>query len=312
MNLSFDDDQLAFRDAVRELLAKECPPTAVRQPTSAAWTALAEMGALGVLAPEADGGMGLDERWLVLVLEEAGYAALPQPIVETAAVAAPIVGALSTPHAMIATDLGGPIVPWADSADELLLSDPDRGLVLVPRAGVELEPVHTVDAPRQASRIMAVRDEGRVLDADAELAFERGAWGTAAYLVGLGQRMLDMTVDYVKEREQFGVPIGSFQAIKHHLANAAGQLAFARPLVYQAAWALAVDDPDRSRHVSSAKAFASDAAEFVGGRALQCHGGIGYTTEADLHLFLTRTWALARSWGGAPWHRDRIGHALGV
>ncbi|HEY6533054.1 MAG TPA: acyl-CoA dehydrogenase family protein, partial [Acidimicrobiales bacterium] len=121
-----------------------------------------------------------------------------------------------------------------------------------------------------------------------------------------------MTVAYTIEREQFGVPIGSFQAVKHHLANAATQLTVARPLVYQAAWALAVADPDRSRHVSSAKAFTSDMAEFVGGRALQCHGGIGYTTEADLHLFLTRTWALSRSWGGAAWHRDRIGTALGI
>ena len=93
--------------------------------------------------------MGLDERWLVLVLEEAGYAGLPQPIVETAAVAAPIIGERGDVDAMVASDLGGPIVPWAAEADQLLLGDPERGLVLVPRAAVELEPVHTVDAPRR-------------------------------------------------------------------------------------------------------------------------------------------------------------------
>jgi alkylation response protein AidB-like acyl-CoA dehydrogenase len=312
MRISFDDDQLAFRDAVRELLAKECPPSAVRQPTTAAWHALAEMGVLGVTAPEADGGMGLDERWLVLMLEEAGYAGLPQPIVETAAVAAPIIGERADVDSIVASDLGGPIVPWAAESDQLLLVDGQGGLYVVPRAAAELEPVKTVDRGRHAARIVAVREEGRALDADVDLAFDRGAWGTAAFMVGLSQRMLDMTVDYVKEREQFGVPIGSFQAVKHHLADAAAQLTFARPLVYQAAWSLAVDHESRSRDVSTAKAVVSDMAEFVGRKALQCHGAIGFTTEADLHLFMKRAWALARTWGDAAWHRDRIGQSLGI
>jgi alkylation response protein AidB-like acyl-CoA dehydrogenase len=312
MRLSFDDDQLAFRDAVRELLAKECPPSAVRQPTTAAWNALAEMGALSLTAPESDGGLGLDERYLVLVLEEAGYAGLPQPIVETAAVAAPIIGDRGDGDAIIASDLGGPVVPWAAEADQLLLADGEGGLALVPRAAAELEPVKTVDHARHGSRVVAVRDGGRALDADLELAFDRGAWGTAAFLIGLSRRMLDMTVAYVVEREQFGVPIGSFQAVKHHLADAAAQLAFARPVVYQAAWSLAVEDGNRSRDVSTAKAMASDAAVFVGRKALQCHGAIGFTTEADLHLFQKRSWALARTWGDAAWHRDRIGQSLGI
>jgi alkylation response protein AidB-like acyl-CoA dehydrogenase len=311
MRISFEDDQLAFRDAVRELLAKECPPSAVRQPTTAAWHALAEMGVLGVTAPEADGGMGLDERWLVLVLEEAGYAGLPHPIVETAAVAAPIIGELADADSLIASDLGGPVVPWAAESDQLLLAG-EGGLSLVPRAAVDLEPVKTVDRARHAARVVAVRDGGRALDADVGLAFDRGAWGASAFLIGQAQRMLDMTVEYVKEREQFGVPIGSFQAVKHHLADAAAQLTFARPLVYQAAWSIAVGHDDRSRDVSTAKAVVSDAAELVGRKALQCHGAIGFTTEADLHLYLKRTWALARSWGDSAWHRDRVGVALGV
>jgi hypothetical protein len=144
------------------------------------------------------------------------------------------------------------------------------------------------------------------------LAFDRGAWGTAAVLVGLAQRMLDLTTEYVKERHQFGVPVGSFQAVKHHLADAALQLEFARPAVYRAAWSLAVRDNDRSRDVSMAKAMASDAAQFVGRQALQCQGAIGYTVESDLHLYLKRSWALARSWGDAWWHRDRVGALLGL
>ena len=304
MRFSFDDDQLTFRDAVRDLLAKECPPDAVREPTRGVWDALAEMGVPTLLATEAAGGMGLDERWLVLLLEEAGYAGLPHPIVETAAVAMPLVAERVDSTAMITTDLGGPIVPWASEATHLLLAD---GPALVLVGGVD-----AVDRHRFAGRVAWEPGVATGVAGSRDLAFDRGAWGTAAFLVGLGQRMLDLTVAYVNEREQFGVPVGSFQAVKHHLADAALHLAFARPAVHRAAWSLATKSPDVVRDVSMAKAMASDAAMLTGRKALQCHGAIGYTEEADLHLFLKRSWALARSWGDASWHRDRIGIALGI
>ena len=246
--------------------------------------------------------MGLDEKWLVLLLEEAGYAGLPHPIVETAAVAMPVIADRVPADAMITTDLGGPLVPCAADADFVLL-----GTQLV--SGATVEPAESVDRGRRVGRVTGAGDD---LDIDGALAFDRGAWGTAAFLIGLGQRMLDITVGYVSEREQFGVPVGSFQAVKHHLADAALQLAFARPAVERAAWSLATNDEHRSRDVSMAKAMASDAAELVGRKALQCHGAIGYTEEADLHLVLKRTWALTRTWGDAEWHRDRIGRALGI
>jgi alkylation response protein AidB-like acyl-CoA dehydrogenase len=135
---------------------------------------------------------------------------------------------------------------------------------------------------------------------------ERLTLGAAAQLVGLGQRMLDLTVDYAKQREQFGVPIGSFQAVKHHLANALKELAFARPAVWRAA---ATMEP---RDISMAKAMASDAASFSGRQALQCHGAIGYTIEHDLHRYLKRTWTLARTHGDAAWHRERIAERLEI
>jgi alkylation response protein AidB-like acyl-CoA dehydrogenase len=135
-------------------------------------------------------------------------------------------------------------------------------------------------------------------------AFDRGVLGTAAQQCGLADRMLELTVAYVKERQQFGVPVGSFQAVKHHLANARLALEFARPLLYRAAVTL---DPV---HVSMAKRKADDAALVTAGVALQCHGAIGYTTEYDLHLFMKRSWALARSWGDAAWHRDRVRRAI--
>src|SRR5439155_24977645 len=113
-------------------------------------------------------------------------------------------------------------------------------------------------------------------------------------------------------REQFGRPVGSFQAVKHHLADVLVQLELARPVVYRAAWSLAHRLPERSTHVSMAKACASDAAGEAARAALQCHGAIGYSFEHDLHLWMKRAWALARTWGDAAWHRARIGVNMGI
>ena len=135
---------------------------------------------------------------------------------------------------------------------------------------------------------------------------EPPALAAAAQLLGLGHRMLVLTVDYVKERKQFGVPVGSFQAVKHQLADSLKELAFARPAVWRAAATL------EPRDVSMAKAMASDAASFVARRALQCHGAIGYTVEYELHRYLKQTWVLARAFGDAAWHRDRIAKELKI
>jgi hypothetical protein len=336
MRFALSDEQVAFRDAVRDLLAKECTPAVVRAAWEApageldrgVWESLDAMGVLSLLVPEADGGLGLDETYLVPILEECGRVALPHPVVETAMVAAPLLGAGT---GMVSTDLGGPNVPCADDADQLLLSWGDQ-LRVVRRGDVALAPVDTVDRSRRAARGPAApqaswhpvgdgpSERAPVADAPGQvvaddpaavaLALDRGALGTAAVLVGLGQAMLDMTVAYVTERHQFGKPIGSFQAVKHHLADAALALELTRPAVWRAAWSTAQDDPARARDVSMAKAMASDTAELVGRKALQCHGAIGYTVEADLHLYLKRAWALARAWGDAAHHTDRVAAAL--
>jgi alkylation response protein AidB-like acyl-CoA dehydrogenase len=316
VRFAFTDFQLEFQQEVRNLLFKTCTPATVRAawegtPDRQAWRSLAEMGVLDVVVPEDQGGLGLDEVSLVLILQEAGYAGLPDPLVETAAVAMPLVGDRIEHGSTVTSNLGGPIVPWAADADFVLVGD-TASVRLVPSSDVAVEPVETVDGSRRAGRITVAGGEEVATGDAAALAFDRGALGTAAVLIGLGQKMLDLTVGYVTERKQFGKPIGSFQAVKHHLANAARELAFASPAVYRAAWSVANESPDRTRDVSMAKAMASDAAEFVGRAALQCHGAIGYTMEYDLHLYLKRSWALARSWGDAAWHRDRVGQSLGV
>jgi len=300
VHFAFTDDQLAFRDAVRELLERECTPAHVR----AAWTnetgrvpglweQLTEMGVVGMLVPESRGGLGMTMADLVLILEETGRGAVPEPIVQTAAFGP---GLVDQAGQVLAS--GVSLVPWADTAD-VIVTEAGR----FERAEVELVARQSVDGAR---RLFEVHGTPAPLDDPAALegAFVRATIGTAAQQCGLAQRMLDLTADYAKERRQFGVPIGSFQAVKHHLANARIALEFARPLVYRAAVTL---DP---LHASMAKSKADDAALVTARAALQCHGAIGYTTEYDLHLYMKRAWALARSMGEGPLHRARVTEAI--
>ena len=176
--------------------------------------------------------------------------------------------------------------------------------------------------------------------ASVSLAFDRGATAAAASCVGLAQHMLDTTVEYAKEREQFGKPVGSYQAVKHHLADVAKAVSFARPSVYAAAWAVAqsavkenavsqsavsensvkqgttsrsaISETDRAQYVSAAKSLASDAADLAAAKCLQCHGAIGYTFEHDLQLWLKRAWTTSVSWGSASYHRHRLANLLGI
>ena len=182
------------------------------------------------------------------------------------------------------------------------------------RDDLDLVPEATVDGSRLLSRVTRARG-GTVLTDDpavTEAAWQRGVLGTSALLTGLALRMLELTVGYVKQREQFGVPVGSFQAVKHALAGALVAVEFARPVVLAAAWAQAAGAADAARQTSAAKVLATDAALLVARTAIQCHGALGYTTEYDLHLFAKRVWALAPAWGDPAAHRALIADSLGV
>jgi hypothetical protein len=305
MHFAFSDDQLALRDATRDLLANECTPAHVRDAWTndtgrvpGLWEQLTDMGIVGMLAPESAGGLGLGYVDLVLVLEESGRFAVPEPLVETAAWGVPFLG--RTDLTVAASEF---FVPWADSAD-VIFTAAGR----YERSEVDLIPRPSVDGSR---RLFEVLGTPTAVDVTSQLAaYERGVCGIAAQQCGLADRMLEMTADYVKERKQFGVPVGSFQAVKHHLANARIALEFARPLVYRAAASIADGDPDTSIHASMAKAKADAAARAAAQVALQCHGAIGYTTEYDLHLYMKRSWALARSWGDTKLHHGRVQRAI--
>jgi alkylation response protein AidB-like acyl-CoA dehydrogenase len=212
---------------------------------------------------------------------------------------------------MVTTTLGGAPACVVD-ADAALVEDGGR-LVLLET--LDARPVETVDRARRTGELTVSPAEGTVITDDPSViatAFDRGVLGTAAQLVGLSRAMLDLTVAYVIERQQFGVPVGSFQAVKHHLADALLGIEFAAPAVARAAATTAAGAPTRARDVSMAKALASDAAAVTGRAALQCHGAIGYTVEHDLHLYLKRSWALVRAWGDRTFHAERVAAALSL
>jgi alkylation response protein AidB-like acyl-CoA dehydrogenase len=317
MEFAFTDDQLAFRDAVRDLFAKECPPAVVRAAwtnvdgrSGAAWDALGAMGVLGALVPETDGGLGLTALDVVLLAEEAGYAALPEPFVEHVLVGAPLVAESDAGVATGATTVtaGDPLAPYSFVAEIAVLLAPDAQIAR--RDASDYTAEVSVDGSRRLGRLVTTTGARPLTRAELSETFWRGTLGYSAQLVGLARRMLDMTVAYVSERKQFGAPIGSFQAIKHHLADVRIAIEFAAPLVYRAAYSLGVGDPEAMLHCSMAKAQSADAAELAAGAALQCHGAIGYSYEYDLHLWMKRSWALARTWGDASWHRDRVARAI--
>ena len=307
MRFAFTDDQQLFAEGLRDLLAKECTPAHVRAAWDenaghdfTLWNHLAEMGVFGMVVPEAAGGLGGNDVDLVLLLEELGRAAVPGPVLETAAVVAPALGDGAT-VGTAALD-GSPYVPHAHVAS----------LVLVPGGvvrtdGASLTAVASIDGGR---RLFIVDGAVEPFAYDEALAFDRGALAAAAYLVGLSERMIDVAAEYARQREQYGRPIGVNQAVKHLLADALLKVEFAKPAVYRAAWSVAEGEPTRARDVSMAKAFASDAAYRTSRSAMQVHGAIGYTWEADLQLWMKKAWALQRAWGDATFHRRRVAEAV--
>lgn len=329
MKFEVSEEATTLRNAAAHLLAKEVPPKVVRTGWSqsssdvvrTAWRKLTQVGVAGTIVEEHRGGLGLDANSLAPLLESIGYSGLPIPVVETVAVAAPILPNEIVPSVLagdviVAAQLAeGDLVPFGQQAELILLRDSDT-LRLHERDKLELHPVRAVDGSRALARLVRpAADAGTVLAADAATvtaAWRRGVLGTAALLTGLAQRLLEMTVEYVQRREQYGTPIGSFQAIQHALADALLALEFARPAVLAAAWSQAATASDVRPRTALAKVLASDAARLVARTALQCHGAMGYTTEYDLHLFAKRIWALASSWGKPQQLRNDIAVTLGI
>jgi alkylation response protein AidB-like acyl-CoA dehydrogenase len=329
----FTDEQFQLRDAARDFFTGESPATHVRAMWDSEtgrspdlWKKMAEIGFVGLTVPEEHGGLGMDEVDLVLILEEAGKVALPEPFLETTAVAAPTLVEAGTEaqraewlpriaagEAIVTIQLGQQkLVSDAHVAD-LLICERDGQLHAVPKDKFNAVFQPSMDGARRVFTVEAETGDDTLMTGGAEAAvkaFDRAAWATAAFLDGIAQTELDMTVAYIKERQQFGRPVGSFQAVKHKMAETLLVVESAKAAIWYAAYAISVDSPDRSTAVSVAKSYATDAEFKAKYEALQCHGGIGFTWEHDLHLWLKRGKALASAYGSARWHRDRLAEGV--
>jgi hypothetical protein len=317
VKFDLDEQQRDFSASIDAAMSAADVPAAVRAwsageagPGRKVWSTLADLGVTALMVPEKFDGIEAHPVDLAVAAERLGYWGVPGPIAESLAVAPVLLADLEdggrrsaalANGEFIATVAQPPHTPRAVDADT-------AGLILLAgdgevREGEAGERHASVDPARGLFDVTPV---GEPQKADTARAFEFGALATAAQLVGAGQAMLDASVAYAKQRSQFGRVIGSYQAIKHKLADVYVAVELARPLVYGAALSLADGSPDTARDVSAAKAAASDAALLSARSSLQTHGAIGFTQEHDLSLLLLRAQALRSAWGDPTWHRRRV------
>jgi alkylation response protein AidB-like acyl-CoA dehydrogenase len=311
VKFALDEQQRDFAASIDAALGAADLPAAVRAWSAGdvaagrkVWEQLANLGVTALAVPEKFDGLEADPVDLVVALERLGRWCVPGPVAESIAVA-PVLLADDQRSAglasgeLIATVALPPQVPRAVDADTagLVLLAGDHGVS-------EAEPGAEHESVDPSRRLFEVTAAGAAWQADVRRAYEFGALATAAQLVGAAEALRDAAVDYAKQRTQFGRIIGSYQAIKHKLADVHIAIELARPLVYGAALSL------QPRDVSAAKAAASEAGLLAARSALQTHGAIGFTQEHDLSLLLLRVQALRSAWGTPEAHRRRVLEAL--
>jgi alkylation response protein AidB-like acyl-CoA dehydrogenase len=307
MDFSFTDEQEQLRREARTFLADRYPFERVAELADsdegwdpASWKELAELGWIGVSAPEEAGGAGLGFLEEAVLFEELGRALYPGPYFSTVALALPELPAEPAREVVSgdvrwSASLDGSFVPDLAIVDRVLVVH-DGALVAVPAEGEELE---TMDSTRRLGRLADGAGEP-VGDASAfERMRVRAFAALAMEAVGISARVLELAVEHAKSREQFGKPIGIYQAVSHKLADSYALTELARSLAYWAAWAVSEGDEEAPVAAASAKAYASDVAVRVCEYAIQAHGGIGFTWEHPLHRYYKRAeWI--QSYGGFP------------
>lgn len=332
MDFTFSEDQLLFQQSVRDFLVNEVTPEALRElwdtdtgRSDALWQQLAELGLTGITVPEQHGGLGMSVLDFVLLAQEAGYVALAEPLVHTALVAVPCLLAcgdedlksewlpkIASGEARVIVALEANFLVEDAHIADLIIVEREGGVYAIEREHVNLTLNESVDPGRKLFAVEFDVASAKLLASDAQAAtivasaFDHGALGIAAQCLGLAQRMVDMSVQYTSERQQFGVAIGTFQAVKHHMANIAYRLEYARAPVYRAAYALANGLSTASVNTSHAKLAATEVSDLAAKNCMQVHGAMGYTWEVDLHIFMKKAWAYNHAWGDAALHKQRV------
>jgi alkylation response protein AidB-like acyl-CoA dehydrogenase len=326
MRFDFDDEQAEIKETARQFLAARFTPAVVRELAEgnryddALWAEVSELGWPGIAIAEEHGGQGLGMVELIVLCEELGFACAPLPFLANAAAGIVIEGAGSDEQK--AAHLPGiasgeargaigdeAVVIDAEGADVIVVFAAD-GPRILPVAEATLEPLDLIDQTRRYSKLTA--GDGEPLAGDADGATDRMVVAVAAELVGIGQRAMEMAVEYAKEREQFERPIGAYQGVSHACAKMLYDVEEARSLTYAAAWAADAEPDSLPLAAAMAKARASEAAWDVCKASIQVHGGIGFTWEHDLHFLLKRARADAQLFGTAGQHKERVAALSGL
>jgi alkylation response protein AidB-like acyl-CoA dehydrogenase len=349
MDFDLSEDQLALRDGARELLDGLAPPTRVRTVVDAGggiddglWKAMVEQGWTAVEVPEHRGGLGLGTVEVAVLLEEIGRHVAPAPFASTLLALAALEHAGR--HDWVERLAGGDAigcVAWGRrgrgdvhvAAGDRLTGSTDPTM-FAPSAEIAVVTAETDDGaalfavdlaeqqrPGREPAMDMTRELGwlrfddtpsvRLGGADSvDALLDRGATFAAVEMLGGASRAMDMAVEYAKDRVQFGRPIGSFQAVKHRCADMLVDVEGMRSSAYWAAWCIGAGHEDASVAASTAKVWCSDASKRVMASALQVHGGIGFTWEHDMHLFLKRAQLDQVSFGDASFHRQRLADLL--
>ncbi len=314
MDFDLSADQQEIKTVARELLASRSPMAKVREAAlagtddGALWTELVELGWPGIAVAEDSGGQGLGVVELATLIEELGYACAAVPLLPVATAAAAIqAGGTDPQRERWLPGLATGELAAAVGRRDLAAGAPDAAVAVV----LEADGAVLVEAP-DAEAFVAIDPTRRYVTV-AGAGEPLGPEGThlvlavlAAGVVGVCQRALDMTLAYVADRRQFGVPVGAFQAVSHRCAQMLLDTESARSTAYFAAWA-ADADPERAPEASAlAAAAAADAGRSVAASAIQAHGGIGFTWEADVHWLYKRAQLDAALLGGAGRHRAAL------
>jgi alkylation response protein AidB-like acyl-CoA dehydrogenase len=316
VDFDLSEEQKQIKGVARELLTTRSPFGKVREAAetgeydSALWGELVDLGWPGIVVAEEHGGQGLGAVELAVLLEELGYACAATRFISTAAAAAAIQASGSAEQKArwlpglasgeLAAGIGTrELAADAEGAAVVVILEGEGGQAELIDAPLTA-PLETIDATR---RFASVAGEGQPL---GQGSADRIRAALAAEVVGVCQRALDMTLEYVKERRQYGVPVGSFQAVSHRCAEMLLSTESVRSAAYYAAWAAGADPERLPEAAALAAASAADGGREVTGAAIQMHGGIGFTWEADVHWLFKRAQVDAALLGGATRHRAAL------
>ncbi|HCT81650.1 MAG TPA: acyl-CoA dehydrogenase [Micromonosporaceae bacterium] len=302
-------EQRQFAAAIHDLLSNADTPAVARawargehEPGLTLWRKLAKLGVTALAIPEEADGLGARPLDLVVAFEELGHHAVPGPLIESIVVAPTMLASGIGYTASIAAR-GRDGTPEASALLRQLASG--EAIATVGPLFLDADIASFVLGGTPGDLAIGIDRTRRLFPGSSDAAIsDAGALACAAQLLGAGRAMLEMSVEYAKQRVQFGQPIGRFQAIKHKLADVFIALEFARPLLYAAASSY------EPRDISAAKVACSDAAYLAARAALQVHGAIGYTEEFDLSLWFTKVRDLIPAWGTPAEHRARVMAAL--